>query len=288
MATNRKLARLRKEFIYRRSLKGSQAELYEKKRVVKKCLQEGKAVPNELRSEIHSLKATIDLEDFVSGLPKNDLDDEYGSAGVEDPRVMITTSYSPSQKLLQFVKEMSLVIPNCTRMNRGNHNIKSLIDASRQHGISDMIMVHESGGIPDTMIVSHLPLGPTAYFNIINVVTRHEIEDAGTMSLQLPHLIFHGFTTKMGDRVTHVLKYLFPPCKEDSTRVLTFANDNDFISFRHHTFKKKGNEVKLTEVGPRFELKLFQLKLGTIDMKDAENEWVLRPYMNTAYKNKTL
>lgn len=30
----------------------------------------------------------------------------------------------------------------------------------------------------------------------------------------------------------NILKYLFPVPKEDSKRVITFANDNDFISFR--------------------------------------------------------
>jgi U3 small nucleolar ribonucleoprotein protein IMP4 len=35
-----------------------------------------------------------------------------------------------------------------------------------------------------------------------------------------------------------ILKYLFPVPKEDSKRVMTFANHDDFISFRHHTYKK--------------------------------------------------
>lgn len=44
---------------------------------------------------------------------------------------------------------------------------------------------------------------------------------------------------------------------------------------------QRGPEVELQEVGPRFEMRLFQLKLGTVDMEDADVEWVLRPYMNT-------
>eukprot|EP01121_Diplochlamys_sp_Union-15-3_P008886 TRINITY_DN2389_c0_g1_i1.p1 TRINITY_DN2389_c0_g1~~TRINITY_DN2389_c0_g1_i1.p1 ORF type:complete len:202 (+),score=10.29 TRINITY_DN2389_c0_g1_i1:196-801(+) len=201
---------------------------------------------------------------------------------------MITTSYSPSQKLAEFVKEMSLVIPNSVRMNRGSYSIKQLMEACRSHGVSDVIIIHESKGIPDSMIVSHLPLGPTAYFGLFNVVARHEIEEVANMSLQNPHLIFNNFTTKLGARTTNVLKYLFPPCKDDSTRVLTFSNDKDFISFRHHTFKKTHNKVELTEIGPRFEMRLFRLKLGTLEMKESEDEWVLRPYMNTAYKRLVL
>ena len=42
--------------------------------------------------------------------------------------------------------------------------------------------------------------------------------------------------------------------REDSKRVMTFANHDDFISFRHHTYKKvEGGKVELSEVGPRYE-----------------------------------
>ena len=38
--------------------------------------------------------------------------------------------------------------------------------------------------------------------------------------------------------------------KEESKRVMTFANHDDYISFRHHTYKKSGTskEVELNEV----------------------------------------
>lgn len=56
-------------------------------------------------------------------------------------------------------------------------------------------------------------------------------------------------------------RYLFPVPKEDSKRVITFANHDDFISYRHHTYKKGegGKGIELKEVGPRFQLrrKLF-------------------------------
>jgi hypothetical protein len=41
---------------------------------------------------------------------------------------------------------------------------------------------------------------------------------------------------------------------------VSFANKSDFISFRHHMYKKTGyKEVELKEVGPRFEMRLFQV-----------------------------
>ena len=78
--------------------------------------------------------------------------------------------------------------------------------------------------------------------------------------------------------------------KEDSKRVITFANQDDFISFRHHTYKKgEGKNIELQEVGPRLELKLYSIKLGTIDEIDAaDTEWQLKPYMNTAKKRRFL
>jgi U3 small nucleolar ribonucleoprotein protein IMP4 len=54
-------------------------------------------------------------------------------------------------------------------------------------------------------------------------------------------------------------------------------------------YKKTGHsDIELVELGPRFEMHLYQIKLGTVDMHEAETEWVLRPYMNTAKKRKAL
>ena len=46
----RRTNRLRREFIYRKSLEGKERELYEKKRKIRQCLEEGKAIPTELRN----------------------------------------------------------------------------------------------------------------------------------------------------------------------------------------------------------------------------------------------
>lgn len=131
------------------------------------------------------------------------------------------------------------------------------------------------------MIVSHFPHGPTVFFTLHNVNLRHDIASykSSTVSEQYPHLIFENFSSKLGERMQDVLKYLFPVPKEDSKRVMTFSNEDDFISFRlvctifstgsqanilrrHHVFVKiPPKEVQLAEVGPRFEMKrtLFSL-----------------------------
>lgn len=135
--------------------------------------------------------------------------------------------------------------------------------------------------------------GPSAYFGIYNTVLRHDTGDkktVGTVSEAYPHLIFDQFTSKLGRRVANILKYLFPPPKPDAKRVLTFSNGEDFISFRHHTYEmpRGVKSIELKECGPRFEMKLYQIKLGTMDQPHAENEFALRSYVNSAKRRSRL
>ena len=224
-------------------------------------------------------------------MQKTHVDDEYAYAGVKDPKVCISTSRDPSSRLRQFVKEMRFIFPNSQRINRGNHKIAELIDACRANNFTDLIMFQEHRGEPVGMVVCHMPYGPTAYFGISNAVMRHDIEGTAPMSEAFPHLIFENFQSDLGKRLGAILKYLFPVPKLDSKRVITFANDNDFISFRHHTFSRESgaptkDDVNLKEIGPRFELRPYKIQLGTMDQTEAEVEWALRPYMNTAKKRR--
>ena len=56
--------------------------------------------------------------------------------------------------------------------------------------------------IIDGLIVCHLPYGPTASFSISGCVMRHDIPDVGTMSEASPHLVFHNFKTRLGQRAS--------------------------------------------------------------------------------------
>lgn len=94
-----------------------------------------------------------------------------------------------------------------------------LVDASRRHGITDLVILSETRGRPDGIIISHLPSGPTAYFGLTNVVTRHDIRDGvENMSTAAPHLIFNNFNSGLGKRVVNILKHLFPVPKDETQR----------------------------------------------------------------------
>ncbi|KAL9182509.1 hypothetical protein ACHAXT_013161 [Thalassiosira profunda] len=292
-ASHRRNARLRREYLYRKSLTSAESGDYEAKRRIRDALSQGKSLPTELRASYDRLKSEIGHEDAKHDSAKSHVDDEYGDAGWSDPRVCVTTSRSPSSRLKQFSKEMKLLIPNATRINRGTHRVDELVDVCKTSDFTDLVVVQETRGEPDGLIVCHLPLGPTAYFTLNGAVLRHDLEGgAAPMSEAYPHIILNNFQTDLGQRVGNILKCLFPIPKPDTKRIVTFSNDDDHVSFRHHVYSKEGgnttDKVTLYEVGPRFEMRLYQIKLGTLEMKDAENEYVLRPYMNTASKRTVL
>lgn len=285
----RRQARLRREYLYRKALEEKQRQLGEKKEQIGHAIEENREIPTVLRSSALRLQASLGWDDPGAEGVSRHADDEYRWAGVEDPKIVVTTSHDPSSRLKQFAKEIRLMFPNAQRMNRGNYDTKQLIAACRANDVTDFVVLHETRGEPDGLIICHLPYGPTARFTLSNAVTRHDVPNVGTMSESYPHLIFHNFQSRLGQRVSNILKHLFPVPKEDSRRVMTFANRDDHISFRHHVYKKVEGKIELCEVGPRFEMKLYEIKLGTLDRaSSADVEWTLRPYMNTAKKRKIL
>ncbi|KNZ79898.1 U3 small nucleolar ribonucleoprotein IMP4 [Termitomyces sp. J132] len=292
----RRQIRERRQYIYAKSQEAQERQTYERKQQLKDALASGKSLPTELKKDAKNLGKDLAFDDAQEE-PTTHIDNEYSRAGIQDPKIVITTSRDPSSKLLQFTKinrgfkvEMRLVFPNSHRINRGNYVVKELAEACRANDVTDLIVLHEHRGIPDAMIVSHFPHGPTVFFTLSNVSLRHDIgtyKDS-TVSEQYPHLIFENFTSSLGQRVQDTLKYLFPVPKEDSKRVMTFANEDDFISFRHHVFVKIPRQIQLAEVGPRFEMKPYEIRQGTIEQTEAEREWVLAHYSRTMKKRTVL
>jgi U3 small nucleolar ribonucleoprotein protein IMP4 len=284
----RSVVRQRQEFLDRKQKEGVHESIHARKEQLRTAIDNATPLPGHLRKDAVTLKKFVELDDDVTRKFRTTVDDEYALAGVQDPKILVTTSREPSQKLMEFTKEIRLMLPNSTRMNRGGIAVSQVVEAARRDNFSDVVVISESKGVPDSITISHLPLGPTVVFTLHNIVTRHDIEGAGPMSEQAPHLIFENFTTRLGQRIRDALKFLFPVPRVDSTRVLTFDNSNDYISFRHHTFNKKGEKVTLTEVGPRFELQPYRVMLGTIDMTDAETEWVMHPFLNSSKRRRVL
>jgi U3 small nucleolar ribonucleoprotein protein IMP4 len=267
----RKNIRLRKEYLYSKNKELKEREHQEKLVKIKRAIENDKKVPNELKKQKNALTHDLELADDKTIAARTHIDDEYEEAKYRDPKVLVTTSRNASQRLTQFQKEMKLIIPNAIRINRGGFVLKDLVKIAQANNFTDLVILHETRGEPDGMIVCHLPYGPTAYFGLSNVVLRHDLKDkVDPVSEAYPHLIFDNFNTRLGDRISDILKYIFPLPKVDSKRVITFQNDQDFISFRHHVYKKDDHKtVALKELGPRFEMKPYQIVLGTVEIIDA-------------------
>lgn len=282
----------------------------------------GKVIPTELQAEAEALRKEIELDgsNLEESTTSKGIDDEYAYAGVEDPKIIVTTSRDASSRLKAFSTELRLIFPNAKKINRGNYQIKAIVDACRRNNVTDLVLVTETRGEPDGLVVSHFPSGPTAFFGMANVVMRHDLPERATVSEAFPHLIFHDFTSPLGERVKSILKFLFPVPRAESTRVMSFINQSDYISFRHHQYTRNkasrlerrrqrigadddsdneddddddgerelAPDIALEEVGPRFELRLYKIRLGTLDETAADDEFVLRPYHNTAKRRRLL
>lgn len=283
--------RLRKEYIMNKALEEKEKKKQEKRILIKECLENGKKLPDDLKNETGLVKDLLFNEKIEL---ETSFDSEYSQVGKENPKVLITTSRDPSIKLQRFAKDLKLIIPNSQKANRGSYIMKDFVESARKSGVTDIIVLHESNGKPSGMFVSHLPLGPTAFFSLSNIVSKDEISEGKKISEAYPHLVFDGFQTKLGARVTEILKHLFPVPKEDTKRIVSFRNRNDFIGFRNHICSRcdiegtSKKQIVLTETGPRFDMKLYSIKLGTLDLEDGQVEWILRPFMNTAEKKTYL
>jgi U3 small nucleolar ribonucleoprotein protein IMP4 len=294
----RRQARERRDYIYRKALQLRDASIAEKRALLKKSLATGKrldpsvADDKDLRKDF-KYDESLDAE---TAQAQQDMDDEYSMlSGLADPRPLVTTSRSPSTRLSTFSKEIRLLLPTAIRLNRGNLILPNLLSSAKASALSDIILLHEHRGTPTAMTICHLPHGPTASFSLHNVVLRADIPNAsrGTVSESYPHLIFEGFTTKLGARVVKILKHIFPPRdgpQKVGNRVVTFKNVEDSIEVRHHVFVQTGyKDVELAEVGPRMTMRCFEIKGGTLEKgAGGDVEWALTQYTRTGRKKDYL
>jgi rRNA maturation protein Rpf1 len=86
------------------------------------------------------------------------------------------------------------MIPNLQQVNRGATDLPTLTYFCRQHGMTDLVIVHSSHGQPDCLIISRLPYGLTAYLFLRRVVMRSKVENPTLVSSAFPHLVFEDLT----------------------------------------------------------------------------------------------
>ena len=180
------------------------------------------------------------------------------------PKILMTTNRRPKGKIFDFLKELKITLPAVEYYPRENNKIRDIIEWAKERGFTDIMVFQEKWGNPHSLILSHLPEGPTATFRVSSVKLNEDIPNHGANNgmLEAPELILNNFDTMLGSRLGRMIASLFPQDPElEKRRVITWHNQRDFIFFRHHRyeFNPDGTRANLSEVGPRFTLKLHKL-----------------------------
>ncbi|XP_074859368.1 ribosome production factor 1 [Carettochelys insculpta] len=193
------------------------------------------------------------------------------------PKVLITTSDRPRGRTVRFCEQLSTVIPNSHVYYRRGLALKKIIPQCISRDFTDLIVINEDRKIPNGLVLSHLPDGPTAHFRMSSVRLRKEIKRKGKEPTEhQPEVILNNFTTRLGHSIGRMFASLFPHDPQFIGRqVATFHNQRDYIFFRFHRYIfKSEKKVGIQELGPRFTLKLRSLQKGTFDSKFGEYEWI--------------
>ena len=235
--------------------------------------------------------------------------------------MVLCASEHPGERTYLFMKELCFTMPNCQFFKRKTFPLKKIATFAANKGFTNMIVIQEQHGEPDSMFVVTVPEGPTAYYKISGLKLGSEMKHSVPCNTEhKPEVLVTNFKTRLGLRVGKQLESLFPSVGDDAgRRTVVFHNQRDFIFFRHYRYVFRNvsvigneeNEMKkekdlfdpdrrdsedeeedegpkppscdLKEIGPRMTLRLRSLQLtGSFDKKTAEFEYMWRPDVNVS------
>jgi U3 small nucleolar ribonucleoprotein protein IMP4 len=150
----RRQARQRRDYLYRRALTLTQAEIADKRAKLKASLASGKPLDPSIAND-KNLRQDYKFDESRADRTTEEelaLDDEYAAlSGIRDPRILVTTSRDPSSRLGTFAKEIRLLLPTALRLNRGNLVLNNLVESAKAAEISDIVLLHEHRGTPTAL-----------------------------------------------------------------------------------------------------------------------------------------
>lgn len=207
-----------------------------------------------------------------------------------NPKIFLTTSRYPSLGILKFVSELKKIFPNSKKLSRGGRFLNSLVELCIFEGGTDLVLIHEYRGDPDAIILSHLPNGPSVFFNIKRILFFSKNTKINITSLA-PHIVIDNLSSEIGKRFVKILCSLFSPPNSKSNRVISLSGDKNYIIFRHFLFQKKKineNSSILHELGPSFEMFPFKITLGNLGQKNQKIEWNFSSFVKSHSKKSFL
>jgi len=175
------------------------------------------AAPKGKTNTIESMRVkdeTIitEIDDDIAGEHEVDEFNKYFN-NLTKPKILMTTNRRPKGKIFDFMKEIDSCIPNIEYWPRKNIPIKNIIKQAKESGkgFTDLMLWYEKNGIPHSLILCHLPKGPTATFRVSSLKLRKSIRNHGAAPSEVdPELIMNNFDTMLGHRIGRMLSCLFP------------------------------------------------------------------------------
>ena len=98
----RRNIRLRKDYLYQKSQELKEQDKQNKRIKMQNAIDNDKNVPTELRKEKDEVTKDLALADKNTMVARSHIDDEYEDAKFRNPKLLITTSRDPSQRLVTF------------------------------------------------------------------------------------------------------------------------------------------------------------------------------------------
>lgn len=277
---NRKCKILKRQMFTK--MKRAKSSEKKKKRTADKEMREAlgdeappKLVPNTTESLRVEDETIVDPED--EEVMKDEEQDEFASYFNREitPKILLTTNKKSSLETRKILDELVDMIPNSEYIKRGKVDMKQLVEQAVGQEYTDIVVINEDMKKPNSIIVCHLPDGPTATFRMTSVKRKKQLKRHGNATSHKPEVILNNFNTRLGHSVGRMFAALFPYDPQFRGRnVVTFHNQRDFIFLRRHRYIFKNNKkVGLQELGPRLTLKLRRLQKGTFDTTGGEYEW---------------
>lgn len=205
---------------------------------------------------------------------------------MKNPKIFLTTSRLPSSSLIKFTKDLKKIFLNSQKLSRGGFFLNSVIQKCLDQKGTDLILIHENRGEPDALIISHLPDGPTAFFNLKKITFSNKNWRIEISSLA-PHIFIDKLNSQIGKRITKILCSLFCFPESRSKRIISFIGKENHIIFRHFLYQKrkiKKNCYDLHELGPSFEMFPFKITLGNLAEKHQKTEWIFSSFIKSHRK----
>ena len=98
----RRNIRQRKEYLYEKSQEAKHREAQDRRVKAVQAIQGDGELPTEMRKDKEKVMHEGELADDHTIAARTHIDDEYEMAKYRDPKILVTTSRDPSNRLMQF------------------------------------------------------------------------------------------------------------------------------------------------------------------------------------------